>query len=156
VERRLVLLSRALVGAAAVVVLTGTVVTAAGPHAGDESARRLDVAVADVARVHGTSVVLLLLLTLATLWVADRTSAPEVVQTSLRTFLVVLVVQGAIGYVQYFTGVPAALVGAHVLGAVGVWIAVLRVSLVTREPVPAAAPTSRAVAPTRRAALTAT
>ncbi len=156
VERHLVLLTRLLVGAAAVVVLTGTVVTAAGPHAGDESARRLDLAVADVARVHGTSVVLLLLLTLATLWVADRATAPEVVQAALRTFLVVLVVQGAIGYVQYFTGVPAAVVGAHVLGAVAVWIAVLRVSLVTREPLPAASPTARAATLPRRPALTAT
>jgi cytochrome c oxidase assembly protein subunit 15 len=101
-------------------------------------------------------VVLLLLLTLVTLWVADRTTAPEVVQSALRTFLVVLLVQGAIGYVQYFTGVPAAIVGAHVLGAVGVWIAVLRVSLVTREPVPAAPPTAAAAPLPRRPALTTT
>ena len=50
----------------------------------------------------------------------------------------------------------ALVVGAHVLGAVAVWIAVLRVSLVTREPVADVAPESLAAAIPRRPALTAT
>ncbi len=124
--------SRLIVASAAIVVFTGTVVTAAGPHAGDASARRLDAAVADVARVHGTSVVILLGLTLFALRGASRERAPDVVQGALRTLLAVLVAQAGIGYVQYFTGVPAALVGAHVLGAVAVWVAVVRVALVVR------------------------
>jgi cytochrome c oxidase assembly protein subunit 15 len=57
---------------------------------------------------------------------------PTSSQGALRTLLAVLVAQAGIGYVQYFTGVPAALVGAHVLGAVAVWIAVVRVALVVR------------------------
>jgi len=36
----------------------------------------------------------------------------------------------AIGYTQYFNGVPALLVGFHVLGAVTVWVCVLRLALV--------------------------
>jgi cytochrome c oxidase assembly protein subunit 15 len=132
VSPTLLAMSRLLVASAAIVVFTGTVVTAAGPHAGDASARRLDATVADVARVHGTSVVILVGLTVFALRGASRERAPDVVQGALRTLLAVLVAQAGIGYVQYFTGVPAALVGAHVLGAVAVWVAVVRVALVVR------------------------
>jgi cytochrome c oxidase assembly protein subunit 15 len=149
-----VALSRLLVASAAIVVFTGTVVTAAGPHAGDASARRLDVAVADVARVHGTSVVVLLALTLVALRTAHRERAPDAVQGALRTLLAVLVGQAAIGYVQYFTGVPAALVGAHVLGAVAVWVAVVRAALVVGASAAPAAPAAAEAAP-RRPVLTA-
>lgn len=136
----LVGLSRLLVAVAGVVVFTGTVVTASGPHAGDASAPRLDLVVADVARVHGTSVMALLGVTLLALWNAQRTRVPDVVHSALRTLLVVLVAQAGVGYVQYFTGVPAALVGVHILGAVAVWVAAVRVSLVTHAPEPALRP----------------
>jgi cytochrome c oxidase assembly protein subunit 15 len=36
-------------------------------------------------------------------------------------FLAVL--QGGIGYLQYFSGVPALLAGAHVAGATALWVA---------------------------------
>ena len=135
-------LGRMVLGAAALVVLTGTVVTAAGPHAGDETARRLDVAVASVARLHGTSALLLVSLTLCTLWVAHRDRAPAVVHDALRVLLAVLVAQAGVGYTQYFTGVPALLVGVHILGAVSVWIAAVRVGLAMRS-----VPTSATPAP---------
>ena len=152
----LVGLGRLLLGAAALVVLTGTVVTAAGPHAGDASARRLDVAVSTVARIHGTSVVLLLGLTLCALWVAYRDRAPGAVHDALRCLLAVLVAQAAVGYTQYFTGVPAVLVGVHILGAVSVWIAVVRVGLVMREVAPAAPRPAADDPPPRKPVLTAT
>ena len=56
-----------------------------------------------------------------------------------------LVLQGAVGYTQYFTGVPPALVALHVFGASLVWIAVLALYLRMRAPVvaePQAAPQS--------------
>ena len=37
--------------------------------------------------------------------------------------------QGVIGYIQYFTHLPAGLVWVHVTGSVLVWIAVLRLFL---------------------------
>ena len=40
-----------------------------------------------------------------------------------QTFLIIALAQGAIGYIQYFTGLPEILVGAHLIGAVLVWIA---------------------------------
>jgi cytochrome c oxidase assembly protein subunit 15 len=44
--------------------------------------------------------------------------------------------QGVIGYIQYFTHLPAGLVWVHVTGSVLVWIAVLRLFLVVRAPTP--------------------
>ncbi|MGA1506201.1 MAG: COX15/CtaA family protein, partial [Ilumatobacteraceae bacterium] len=52
----------ALVALTLVAIVTGTVVTGTGPHAGDEEAPRFAFAISSVARVHGASV----LLTLAT------------------------------------------------------------------------------------------
>jgi cytochrome c oxidase assembly protein subunit 15 len=63
----------------------------------------------------------------------------------VRDLLVVLLSQGVIGYVQYFTHLPELLVGLHMLGAALIWIAVVRVLLSLRErphadtPVPALA-----------------
>jgi cytochrome c oxidase assembly protein subunit 15 len=110
VSPTLLAMSRLLVASAAIVVFTGTVVTAAGPHAGDASARRLDAAVADVARVHGTSVVILLGHTSSRSGGRPVNGRPTSSRAPLRTLLAVLVAQAGIGYVQYFTGVPAALV----------------------------------------------
>lgn len=122
-------MTRILVAAAAVVLVTGTVVTASGPHGGDEDVERLGFFLPDVARVHGIAVVLFLALTLLTLWRAHREGAPGEVRRAGEVLLVVLCGQAAVGYVQYFTGVPELLVGVHVAGAVAVWIAVLRVTL---------------------------
>src|SRR5262245_44661255 len=132
---------RALVAAASAVILTGTLVTGAGPHAGDERADRLPLAVHAVVRVHGIAMVVFLVLTLLVIRRAQRGDAAPIVAHRLHQLLVVLVAQAALGYWQYFTGVPALLVGFHVLGAALVWIAVLRVALAAGgpEPVPAAA-----------------
>jgi cytochrome c oxidase assembly protein subunit 15 len=120
------------VAAAAVVLTTGTVVTATGPHAGDDTAERFGLVLPDVARVHGTAVLVLLGLVLALLRVLWRDGAPAPATDAARVLLVVLVAQAAVGYTQWFTGVPAVLVGVHVLGAVAVWVAVLRTALALR------------------------
>ena len=114
------------VAAAGVVVFTGTVVTASGPHAGDEIAERLDFAVADVARVHGLSVVVLAGLTVVLLVGLRREGASV---APARDLLLVVAAQAAVGYTQYFTGVPALLVGVHVVGALAVWITATLVPL---------------------------
>jgi cytochrome c oxidase assembly protein subunit 15 len=133
-----------LVLAAGLALATGTIVTGSGPHAGDEAADRLDFVVGDVARLHGIAVVLFLTLTLTVLAMAHRGDAAPSVGRRLRALLVVLVLQAGVGYTQYFTGVPALLVGVHVLGAAAVWIAVLRVRLGLSEPL---ADTSPAMSP---------
>jgi len=123
VDRDVTVASWVLLGAAAIVLFTGTLVTAAGPHGGDEDVRRLDLFIPDVARVHGGSVILFLILTLGTLWLMHRAGAPARVQRVGQWLVLAICVQGAIGYTQYFTGVPVLLVGIHVAGAVCVWIA---------------------------------
>ncbi len=135
-----------LVGAsAAAVVTTGTVVTATGPHAGDDSAERFDLALPDVARVHGVAVIVLLALTLGLLRVLWRDGAPAQATDAARILLLVLVAQAAVGYTQWFTGVPALLVGVHVLGAVAVWVAVVRTVLSHRATTAAVVTAARAV-----------
>jgi cytochrome c oxidase assembly protein subunit 15 len=122
-------MGRVLVGAAAIVIFTGTIVTGAGPHGGDEDVRRLDFFVPDVARIHGIAENLFLLGVLLTLWLLHRTQAPAVVRRDAQVLLAVLVAQAAVGYAQYFTGVPVLLVGIHVAGATAVWVAVLHFHL---------------------------
>lgn len=120
--------------AAGVALVTGTVVTGSGPHAGDQKADRLAFTVGEVARVHGIAVMLFLGLSLAVWWMVRSGDAAPSVESRLRTLLVVLGAQAAVGYTQYFTGVPAWLVAAHVFGAATVWIAVLQVRLGLTEP----------------------
>jgi len=110
------------------VITAGMVVTSAGPHGGDVHARRLDVDLHEATRLHGAGAMLLVVLVVAGLILA-RAHGAAVVQARLRAVLEALAAQVAIGYTQYFTGVPAVLVGLHVLGAVMVWTSVVRANL---------------------------
>lgn len=109
-------------------IFVGTLVTGAGPHSGShdgENIERLNLSVPSVARVHGATVIALVLTVLATLWWLQRTQAPASEIWRGRRVLLALIVQAAIGYVQYFTGVPVLLVGFHIAGATLTWIFVL-------------------------------
>ena len=134
--------ARLIVVSAALAIFIGTVVTGAGPHAGDTTAQRLDLDVADVAQFHGISVILLLAVTLVTLWRVRRVGAPRDAIRRGDILLATLVAQAAVGYTQYFTGVPALLVGIHIAGATAVWVAALRfnLGLVRRRPIGAVPP----------------
>lgn len=68
------------------------------------------------------------------MWLVLRVvDAPADTRARARDLLIVLLAQGAIGYVQYATQVPEALVAAHMLGSCLVWIAVVRIALSLRE-----------------------
>lgn len=142
-------LGAAVTTATAVVILLGTVVTAAGPHAGDPETPRLGVSLHRAAQVHGFAVVGLLALVVTTLALLRRSRAPGAVQRRGAVLLAVLAAQGAVGYAQYFTGVPPLLVGIHIAGAVAVWAAAVRFQLglvgpeVAAGPAPPAARRSR-------------
>jgi cytochrome c oxidase assembly protein subunit 15 len=101
-----------------VALFTGTVVTAAGPHGGDEDVERLSWPLPNVARVHGITVTVLTVLALLLVARAHRDDVPARFRTAVFAFAGALVAQAVIGYVQYFNGVPALLVGIHVTGAV--------------------------------------
>jgi heme A synthase len=70
-------------------------------------------------------VIAFLALTVLTLWWLHRDGAPAQVSTHGRALVVAILAQGAIGYAQYFTGVPASLVMLHVIGAVTVFLTTL-------------------------------
>jgi cytochrome c oxidase assembly protein subunit 15 len=118
-----------------VAVVTGTVVTGAGPHAGDENAVRLDVAIPTAARVHGLSVMLTLAVAVTLLVRLRRHPADfGVLRPGLGRWMFVAILQAGLGYLQYFTGVPAILVGGHVAGATAVYIVTTQLWLDTSEP----------------------
>ena len=114
------------------VIVLGTLVTGSGPHAGDEKARRFGFDIQTVAWIHADVVIFLLGTTFA-FFVATGTSVAT--KRRLKIFTVIALAQGAIGYIQYFTGIPEVLVAAHLLGATLVWIAAWRVwlSVTTRN-----------------------
>lgn len=134
VPRNVRMLGRLLVVVSAITVVTGTVVTGTGPHGGDENAPRFTYDITTVARIHSGSVWIFLALTIATLVVLRRGGAPTGVDRRAKLLVIAILVQGAIGYTQYFTGVPPWLVLIHVFGSVLVWLAVLSfdLSLVAR------------------------
>ena len=107
------------------VLVAGTFVTATGPHLGDPEVKPLTFDPPEVARVHGGLVIALLVVIAVTLWLLRRHRAPREVQLRLVTLLAVVLVQGAIGYIQYFNGIPELLVGFHIAGATAVWSAAL-------------------------------
>lgn len=116
----------------AVVLVIGTIVTAAGPHAGDPGTPRLGVSIRAAVLVHADAVWLLLGLTVTLVLVARSLGAATVARAA-TILLVAMVAQGGIGYTQYALGIPPALVSLHVLGASLVWVAAVRLTLVTRE-----------------------
>ncbi|MGZ8717607.1 MAG: COX15/CtaA family protein [Aeromicrobium sp.] len=98
-----------------VVVYLGTIVTGSGPHAGDATAPRNGLDPADISQLHTDAVFLLVGLT-AGCWLALRASAPVAARAALIVLIVELA-QGLIGFVQYATDLPIALVAAHLVGA---------------------------------------
>jgi cytochrome c oxidase assembly protein subunit 15 len=113
----------------AMAIIAGTVVTATGPHAGDEKARRLTfLSITWVTRIHSVIVWIAILTALSLLWhLRRRAHDREVLDAPLTAWICVAVAQGAVGYLQYANGVPASLVAVHValattLWAVSVWL----------------------------------
>lgn len=131
-DRRLRWLAAMTVGAVAVVLVAGTVVTGTGPHAGDDQAPRYDFDIVTVTRLHSTVVWISVGLTVAVLVVAAMTGAPSRFTRLAGVLLGVELAQGAVGYAQYLLGVPAPLVGLHLLGSVLTWIVAVHMMLATR------------------------
>jgi cytochrome c oxidase assembly protein subunit 15 len=121
----LVWLGRGVVTVAAATLALGTVVTGSGPHSGDSAAARTGFPPELVSQVHADLVFLLLGLTVATVIAASALDAPRATRRSAALLLFAELAQGVIGYVQYFKGLPAAMVGLHVAGACLLWIAAL-------------------------------
>ncbi|MFE7468125.1 heme A synthase [Streptomyces sp. NPDC057499] len=129
-----------LAAVAGLLVAVGTVVTGAGRHAGDSSdVHRIPIDWKMITQLHADLAWAVVALTVALWFVLKAVDAPVGPRHRARDLLLVLMAQGVIGYVQYFTDTPEILVGLHMLGSCLVWIAVVRVLLSLRERPSAAA-----------------
>lgn len=118
----------------ALLIAVGTIVTGAGPHAGDSAeVHRIPIDWKTVAQLHADLAWVVVALTLALWFVLRAVDAPAGPKGRTRDLFLVLLAQGVIGYVQYFTHLPEVLVGLHMLGSALIWIGVLRVALSMRE-----------------------
>jgi cytochrome c oxidase assembly protein subunit 15 len=113
------------------VLAIGTVVTGSGPHAGAADAggrvHRTGLNVASMSQLHADAVMLLIGLTVGFALLVRHSGGSGLLQRAVWLLLAVELAQGLIGFVQYFSGVPAVLVAAHLLGASLVWLAALNV-----------------------------
>jgi cytochrome c oxidase assembly protein subunit 15 len=107
--------------ALSVVLVTGTMVTGAGPHAGDKSITapvpRLGLDIVTLVYRHSALVASYLCLLIGLAFALLAVRAPRPVTMRVVVLLVLVALQGMVGTVQFFTGVPAALVAVHVAGA---------------------------------------
>jgi heme a synthase len=118
VRRPFELLVAGIAAVTAVVLVIGTVVTGSGPHSGDPEAGRTGLDPELMSQLHADVVFLLLGLTVALLVALYATDTPDRLRRAARDLLIVELAQGVVGYVQYFTDLPIALVLVHMLGAV--------------------------------------
>ncbi|MFD5631636.1 heme A synthase [Streptomyces sp. NPDC127072] len=123
-----------LVAATVLLIAVGTVVTGAGPHAGDSSeVERIPLDWENVTKLHAVLAWIVVTLVFALWFVLKAVDAPKGPLDRTRDLFLILLGQGVIGYVQYFTDLPEVLVGLHMFGSCLVWIGVLRVLLSLRE-----------------------
>jgi len=123
---------KAMTAMTALALVSGTFVTGAGPHAGDEKAKRFDVAISSMARVHSITVLLTIAIAAALFWrLRTQHADRSVLDNPLTTWMVIAIAQAGLGYTQYFNGVPAVLVGIHVALATALWLVTVRLQLST-------------------------
>ena len=111
-----------------VVLYLGTVVTGAGPHAGDTESPRNGLDPATVSQLHAISVYVLVALTVTLLVVALR-GGHRWLATVTALVLLIEVLQGVLGWVQYLLDLPVALVALHMLGAALLAAGLARIAL---------------------------
>lgn len=120
-------LAAVLIAASGLVLVLGTVVTGSGPHAGDPDAGRMGFDIETVAQLHTDVVFLLVGLSVAMWFLLRAVRAPRMAVRAAAVLVAVELAQGTIGFVQYFTHLPVALVAAHLAGACAVWLATLAI-----------------------------
>jgi heme a synthase len=140
VRRPIALLVGGIAAVTAAVLVLGTIVTGSGPHSGDVDGNdvptgdRMGFDIELVSQLHADVVFLLVGLTTALLVALYATDAPGRVRRAARDLLVVQLLQGVIGFVQYFTHLPVVLVLLHMLGAVLVTVFTARLVWSVRGP----------------------
>ena len=122
IGRDLVRLAHLQLGTLTLVTVIGTMVTGAGPHAGGVGAKRIPIAFRDIAEAHSTVALFLIGLTLASQFAFHHAKAPPAVLRRGRLFMEVMVLQGALGYLQYFLHDAAWVIEFHLAGVTTLWI----------------------------------
>lgn len=135
--RALVVVSAVVLGA---LLVAGTLVTSAGPHAGDAATPRLDLGVPGLAQLHADLLFAYLGIVVGLGFALWATDAPARLRRRYWWLVGVVLAQGALGGIQYGLGVPEVLVSFHVLGAALVTAAAAGVWTATRRPVRGIAP----------------
>ena len=131
-QRITTLTSRAVLLLTFLVITVGTVVTGSGPHAGDIKAPRTGLDPRTIAILNADMVIALIFLTIGLLIALRLGESGDTQSKMTRTaviFLGVVLAQGLIGYVQYFTGLPELIVAAHLVGATLVWLAACNLAI---------------------------
>ena len=125
--------------------------TGAGPHAGDSSgqqvARRIPVALRDMAELHSSLALLLIGVTIGLVVGLHMGDVPERVRRAGRILLAVFVAQAAVGYTQYFTHLPALLVEVHIVGVTALVIGTTQTFLTCTYHAPEALPARGTASP---------
>jgi cytochrome c oxidase assembly protein subunit 15 len=127
-DRRVVMAARGLTVWAGAIIVLGTFVTAAGPHAGgagtgDVVERMTAIPLTTMIYIHGHSATAMAISTIL-LWVyARRRGATKAFRGALSIVLVLLALQGAVGLAQYHLALPAELVWVHASMAAVLWVA---------------------------------
>ena len=135
-DRRFLLIARLLWIPFVALLITGTMTTGSGPHAGASQgqlvARRLPFAFSSAAWVHSLAAVLFIGLITGLLFAIWASGAPIALRLGVRRLVMISLVQGAIGVTQYLTHVPPLLVELHIVGAVSLTIGVTQFHLKQR------------------------
>ena len=111
------------------VIILGTITTGSGPHSGDEIAARFNLDIRVIAWLHADSVLLFVGLVVGLLVISRINPESKQIYKITRILFIICLVQGFIGYVQWFNGLPWILVSFHVIGAVITWIAITNLAL---------------------------
>ena len=142
VRRDLRLLAGALVAVTCAMLAAGTVVTGTGPLAGNAAAPRYKLPLEGVTQLHADIGWLMAGLAVALVLGLRVSGAPPRAVRAGWIMITALGLQGMLGYIQYFTHLPAGLVWVHVTGSMLVWIAVLRLFFAMRDRGPLISPPS--------------
>ncbi|WP_432548821.1 COX15/CtaA family protein [Kineococcus sp. SYSU DK004] len=123
----------------AAVLVVGTVVTGSGPHSGDaEEPARFPLDPQSVSWLHADLVMVFVGLLVGLVVALRVTAAPARTRRLAWQLMAATLLQGAVGYAQYFTGLPWAVVAVHMAGACLLVVAMARQLCVLTEPVVAA------------------
>lgn len=120
-------------GVGLLVIILGTITTGSGPHSGDSEAARFNLDVRSMAWLHADAVWLFMGLLIGSLVLVKVVKASPLLIKNLQIVLTISLLQGIVGYSQWFSGLPWALVAVHVGLAVLLWIFLTKTYFSTRE-----------------------